>query len=254
MLNSKYEIFDAHFHVIDTKYPLTANNGYLPDKFSYADYLSRVRDLGVVGGAVVSGSFQGFDQTWLIAALERLGSSFVGVIQLPKSVTDEEVLRLDAAGVRAIRFNLKRGGSETVEHIDSMSRRVYELAGWHSELYVSSEMLPDLFDTLVAIPSVGIDHLGLTRSGFGTLLKLAEHGVRIKATGFGRVDFDVASTLRDIYAANPESLMFGTDLPSTRAPRPFDNSDVDLVIETLGDEAAKKVLYANAIRFYGLEN
>jgi len=53
------------------------------------------------------------------------------------------------------------------------------------------------------------------------LLKLAKKDVRVKATDFGRVDFDVRSALIDLYAANPRALMLGTDLPSTRAPRPY---------------------------------
>ena len=250
---NRYKVFDAHFHVIDSRYPLFPNNGYLPDEFTCTDYIDRVRGLHVFGGAVVSGSFQGFDQTYLVAALEQLGSSFVGVTQLPRTVADDEVLRLNAAGGRAIRFNLKRGGSEDVRHLESMSRRVFELAGWHTEIYVSSEALPDLFDTLVGLPSVSIDHLGLSGNGFNTLLRLAERGVYVKATGFGRVNFDISSALRDIHAANPESLMFGTDLPSTRAPRPFKDTDMTFVIEALGNEAAKKVFWENAFRLYGLE-
>jgi hypothetical protein len=42
--------------------PAGANNGYLPPEFTAQDYLQRVADLGVAGGAVVSGSFQAFDQ------------------------------------------------------------------------------------------------------------------------------------------------------------------------------------------------
>lgn len=61
------------------------------------------------GGAVVSGSFQGFDQDYLVAALKELGPSYVGVTQLPFSVSAEEILRLHRGGVRAIRFNFKRG-------------------------------------------------------------------------------------------------------------------------------------------------
>ncbi len=33
------------------------------------------------GGAIVSGSFQGFDQRYLIASLQALGKGFVGVAQ-----------------------------------------------------------------------------------------------------------------------------------------------------------------------------
>ena len=76
--------------------------------------------------------------------------------------------------------------------------------------------------------------------------------MRVKATGFGRVDFDVPTALRELYAANPACLMFGSDLPSTRAPRPYADKDFLLVVETLGDEAARAVFYDNAAKFYQL--
>jgi hypothetical protein len=46
--------------------------------------------------------------------------------------------------------------------------------------------------------------------------------------------------------------MFGTDLPSTRAPRPFQPSDLSLLIDTLGEPAAQMVLWSNAATFYRL--
>lgn len=244
------EVFDCHFHVIDRRFPLVPNNGYLPDDYHCDDYRERMRGYNLVGGAVVSGSFQAFDQTYLLDALHTLGPAFVGVTQLPFSVSDRELLDLDWAGVRALRFNLKRGGSEEVSHLDALARRVHDVVGWHVELYVDSAELEGLYDTLVALPAVSIDHLGLSKAGFGTLLKLAEKGVRIKATGFGRVDFDVRTALREIYAANPDVLMFGSDLPSTRAPRPYCDEDYALVLETLGDAAAGKVFSGNALSFY----
>jgi predicted TIM-barrel fold metal-dependent hydrolase len=246
----EYKLFDTHLHIIDSRFPLVPNNGYLPDEFTCGDYLERMKGYGLVGGAVVSGSFQAFDQTYLVDALKRLGPTFVGVTQLPATVSDGELMALNGAGVRAVRFNLKRGGSADVRYLDSMARRVHELAGWHVELYVDSRELAGLYDTLAALPAVSIDHLGLAREGFGTLLKLAERGVRVKATGFGRVDFDVRTALQELYAANPDALMFGTDLPSTRAPRPYDDGDFELVIEALGCEKARKVFHENAVVFY----
>jgi len=100
------------------------------------------------------------------------------------------------------------------------------------------------------LPAVSVDHLGLSKAGFPTLLKLAEKGVRVKATGFGRVDFDVRSALTDLYSANSRALMFGTDLPSTRAPRPYEDDDYTLILQTLGEEKAATVFYKNAIEFY----
>jgi predicted TIM-barrel fold metal-dependent hydrolase len=246
----RFPLFDSHFHIIDRRFPLTPNNGYLPGDLTCSDYLSQVSAYDLRGGAVVSGSFQAFDQSYLLDALKKLGPGFVGVTQLPSTVSDAEILELDRAGVRAVRFNLRRGGSESVRHLDTMARRVHELAGWHVELYVDSRELTDLFHTLVVLPAVSIDHLGLAREGFGMLLKLVERDVRVKAAGFGRVDFDVPTALRELYAANPQALMFGTDLPSTRAPRPYADSDFLLVADTLGGDAARAVFYDNAAGFY----
>jgi predicted TIM-barrel fold metal-dependent hydrolase len=241
----KPSLFDAHLHIIDPRFPLVPNQGWLPDPFTTEDYLARVADLGVVGGAVVSGSFQGFDQTYLREALRRLGPGFVGVTQLPATASDAEIL-----DVRAVRFNLRRGGSEGLDRLDELAWRVHDLAGWHAELYVDGRDLAALADRLLALPAVSIDHLGLTAAGLPILLRLVEAGVRVKATGFGRVDFPVADALRRLAEANPDALLFGTDLPSTRAPRPFADTDITLVLDTLGEDTARRVLHDNAANFY----
>ncbi len=243
-------MFDSHFHIIDNQFQLIPNNGYMPEEFTYKDYLEKTSAYELCGGAIVSGSFQAFDQSYLIDALKKLGTSFVGVTQLPVAVTDDEIIRLNTSGVRAVRFNLKRGGSEEIAHLSSMAKRVHEVVGWHVELYVDSRELPDLYDTLIELPSVSIDHLGLSKSGLKLLTKLVEKGVRVKATGFSRVDFEVKSALKELYSANPKSLMFGTDLPSTRAPSPYTDNDFMLVVNALGSEGARDVLSRNAIEFY----
>jgi len=250
MTSQDFKLFDTHLHIIDSRFPLVPNNGYLPDEFTCEDYLDRMKGYQLAGGAVVSGSFQALDQTYLIDALEKLGPRFVGVTQVPASVADEELIARDRAGVRAVRFNLKRGGSEEVTYLDSLARRVHELVGWHVELYVDSRDLASLYSVLVALPAVSIDHLGLSSEGFATLLKLVEHGIHVKATGFGRVDFEIKTALKELFSANPDAMMFGTDLPSTRAPRPYEDHDFALIIEALGAKSASKVLFENAARFY----
>lgn len=246
----KQKYFDCHFHIIDKNFPVVSNQGFMPDAFASEDYLARVRDIDLVGGAVVSGSFQELDQTYLFHALKVLGPTFVGVTQVPQTISDQELNELNDAGVRAVRFNVKRGGSEDIRHLENFARRVHKLVNWHTELYIDSTDLAPLFDTLVGLPKISVDHIGLSKAGFPTLLKLAEKGVRVKATGFGRVNFDVAPALKEIYAANPKALMFGTDLPSTRAPRPYLDSDYDLVVNALGEEKAANVFYKNAVEFY----
>ncbi|MFD3666418.1 amidohydrolase family protein [Streptomyces sp. NPDC058659] len=243
-------VFDAHLHIVDPRFPLIENDGYLPPAFTVERYRERVSGLPVRGGAVVSGSFQGFDQEYLRDALAALGPAFVGVTQVPAGVTDEEVTGLDAAGVRAVRFNVRRGGSATLDQLDRLARRVHDIAGWHTELYIDARDLPDLATTLAALPAVSIDHLGLHRDGLPHLLALVERGVKVKATGFGRVDLDPVETMNAIVRTDPTALMVGTDLPSTRARRPFTDDDLALVARSVGEEHLDAVLWGNAAAFY----
>ena len=250
MLDS-YPLFDSHFHIIDPRFPLVPNQGYLPEAFTCEDYLARMRAYNLQGGAIVSGSFQAFDQSYLLKALQTLGKGFVGVTQVPAKIRDEQLATLNDAGVRAVRFNLKRGGSEEIGQLESMAQRVYQLFRWHVELYVDARQLGDLKSVLLRLPAVSIDHLGLSREGLPDIQSLLEKGIRLKACGFGRVDFDVKQALPILYRINPEALMFGTDLPSTRAPRAYVDEDFRLITECFEDkDAILAVLAENARQFY----
>lgn len=244
------KIFDAHFHIIDFNYEVKENNGYMPPSYLTEDYQEETQDMNIAGGAIVSGSFQGFDQQYLLKALSDLDPEFCGVTQLPYSVSDEEIISLNDEGVRALRFNVKRGGSEDLAHLSDFAKRVHDLVGWHSELYIDSKNLPDIEETILSLPAVSIDHLGLSKEGLPNLLKLVDKGVHVKATGFSRVDLNVQDALKEIYQANPDALMFGTDLPSTRAPKRFTSEDIQLVQDTFDEAATNKIFYQNAKEWY----
>ncbi len=243
-------LFDTHFHILDHRFPLTENQGFAPPVFTVDDYRERTRQLDVRGGVVVAASFQGFDTTFMHDALSRLGPTFVGVIQVPAGIPDDEVLKLADAGVCAVRFNLYRGGSAGIADLERLARRVYDLAGWHAELYVDVATLADTWALIARLPKVSIDHLGMSDGGLKVLVKMVERGVHVKATGFGRIGVDPRSAMTALVAANPECLMFGSDLPSQRARRPFAMSDIDLIREAVGEEHEARVLYENAIDFY----
>ncbi|MEK5530332.1 amidohydrolase family protein [Viridibacillus sp. FSL R5-0468] len=243
-------IFDAHFHIIDFDFPIIKNQGYTPPSYIVKDYQNEAANLNVLGGAIVSGSFQAFDQKYLLKALKQLGPAFCGVTQLPFTVTDDEIIDLHNNGVRALRFNIKRGGSEDLSRLDYFSRRVYDLVGWHSELYIDAKELSEIASTIETLPAISIDHLGLSEEGLPHLLKLVDKGVHVKATGFGRVELNVQNALKSIYELNPDALMFGTDLPSTRAKRPFEYSDIELIQQLFDEEVVDKILYSNAVKWY----
>lgn len=244
------KLFDAHFHIIDPRYPLFENNGYLPPSFVIEDYREQTKEFNVIGGAIVSGSFQAFDQEYLIDSLSILGNNYFGVANIPTDIHIRDLSRLKEANIVAVRFNLKRGGSEGLNNLEHLSNRLFDQFGWHTELYVDSKDLRNLRNKLKAIPKFSIDHIGLSKEGLPELYYWVEQGTKIKATGFGRVDFDPIPVLRKIYNLNPDALMFGTDLPSTRANTPFSKADIFLIKEHFTEEEQGKIFFKNAYAWY----
>lgn len=246
-------IFDAHFHIIDPKFPLVQNQGYLPDFYTVKDYIEEVQDWNFFGGAVVSASFQGFDQTYLKNALYELGSHYVGVTQLPKKTSDKDLQLLNQLGVRGVRFNCKRGGSENIKFIKEFALRIYDLLSWHVELYIDAKDLKYHIEELKELPSLSIAHLGLSKEGFKDLIFLVERGAKVKACGFSRLNFSPIEKIRELLKVNPFSVMFGSDLPSTRAPERFSLKDLKMMEDNFSFKELQLILYQNALRFYQIE-
>ncbi|HEI7351753.1 TPA: amidohydrolase family protein [Staphylococcus aureus] len=246
--------FDSHMHIISYDFEIKENNGYLPPSYDINDYLNEVADLNIIGGAIVSGSFQGYDQSYLVDALNKLDSHFVGVTQLPHTVTDEQLLELNEQKVRGLRINVKRGGSEGLSKLEYFAQRVYETVGWHTELYIDSKNLQEISDVIKRLPAVSIDHLGLSKEGMPQLLRLVDKGVHVKATGFSRGDLEISKTLKEIYNCNPNALMFGTDLPSTRAPYRFSKDDINTIEDQFNEDECKKIFFENALNWYRIKS
>ena len=172
----------------------------------------------------MAGSFQA-GHAYLLDALERLGPGFVGVAQLEPSATDEELRTLDRARVRAVRFNLRRGGSLDID----LALRVHELAGWHTEVYASD--LPAHEDRLRELPRLVVDHMGMNAEGLAAAVRL---GAWVKLTP--RYEGDVR-------AVDPDRLLFGTDLPATRSPRRFTTADLERVPEAALDANPRRLYF-----------
>lgn len=114
----KDHVFDSHCHIIDPRFPLIANQGYLPPSFTCEEYVIQISPLSIKGGVIVSGSFQGYDQTYLIDSLKQL-KTWVGVAQIPNNVSDDEIISLKTAGVRALsdRYDNNQGACKKIEQI-----------------------------------------------------------------------------------------------------------------------------------------
>jgi len=244
------EIFDAHCHIIDNRYPIIPNQGYIPPSFTLDEYRQQTIPLGITSGAIVSGSFHGYDQTYLRATLAQLGPRWVGITQVPFDISDQEILNLSAIGVRGLRFNIYRGRIDTVEDLRSLAIRVHDVAKWHAEIYTDAAALKPHVSAISKLPQIVIDHMGMNENGLPVLLDLVDAGAKVKLTGFGRVNMNVPQAIERIASRNTNSLMFGTDLPSTRANRPFNPKDIQLIKDVLGPKVSSKALWSNAVNLY----
>ena len=50
----EFKLFDAHFHIIDPRFPLVPNAGYVPGRYTSSDYLERIQAYRPEGGAIVT--------------------------------------------------------------------------------------------------------------------------------------------------------------------------------------------------------
>lgn len=246
------QIFDAHFHLIPPHFPLIENQGFIPEYFSVKDYQNKLSNLQLngIGGTIVSGSFQGYDQTYLKHTLSILPKTYVGIAQVPLDITEDELQELNDSRVRGIRFNLFRGMTQDVAKMIELSQKVYEKYNWHTELYLDSRQINNLRPFLSQLPKFSIDHLGMYELSDEDLKWLVEQGAYFKATGFGRIHFEPLESMKKIMTLSPDKLIFGTDFPGTRARRPFEISDLDLIKDNFSIEEKNKILFENALEFY----
>ncbi|CZR06035.1 amidohydrolase family protein [Trichococcus collinsii] len=247
------DIFDAHFHIIDPKFPLFANEGFLPDPYRFSDYEASLTslDINCIGGAIVSGSFQGYDQSYLIETLKNIPDSFVGVAQVPADISDMELAYLNEQRVRAVRFNLFRGmAGQNFDKMLLLSKRVFENFGWHTEIYMDARKIEEFYPFLSRIPKLVIDHLGMNKVESDKMRLLLENGTIFKATGFGRINMDPIPVMKEMLSFNPGSVIFGTDLPGTRARRPILRSDIELIESNFTEKETQLIFKETAEKLY----
>ncbi|MGB9668161.1 MAG: amidohydrolase family protein [Thermosulfidibacteraceae bacterium] len=247
------KIFDAHFHIIDYRFPLEPNEGYLPESFTVFDYIDFFKGKDIAGGVVVAGSFHGKDYTHITDSIESLrralGVDFVGVIN-PMEDIFVNIEMLNSYGIRGVRYNVRRCGKEVLNNLESVAHFIYERAKWHVDIYMENKMLKEYKGLIKLLPKVVIDHFGLTYEGFDDLLDLVSNGLKVKASGFGRVDFDWMWALKAIVEVDPNSPIFGTDVPGTRVGKKFDWSIVESIRNSFDEEVASRILYLNGLEFY----
>lgn len=261
---------DCHTHIFDRRYPLSPTRGYEPPESTLADMLHMHAQIGIERVVFTQPSVYGIDNSAIIDAMAEIPERARAIVAIDLSVTDTELVDLDARGVRGVRLNLDNKGGMPIamDDIPTMAKRIADL-GWHLEFLFAGHELPELaplFRTLATPVSIG--HFGYVSAAegieaepFRALLTLVEEGntwVKLSAPNrLGVGDLppwpDVVPFAHSLIEARPDRMLWASDWPH---PNKFiaQPNDADL-IEQLALWAPdarmrQRILVDNAETFY----
>ncbi len=261
---------DAHIHVFSRRFPMAAGDTREVADASVDDYWRLQQRLGLSRVVVVQPSTYGTDNRCLLEALARFGPAARGIAVVDTGVADEELLRLDAAGVRGLRFNLARGGATRVEMIEPLAERIAPL-GWHLQVHLHADTLAQLAPLWERVPvPIVFDHMGRiparegrTHAAFGVLARLLERGrawVKLSAPYLvsdqrTSADDDVTALAQALHRVRPDHMLWGSDWPHpSQQPAPDDALLLSLLERWVPDPAARsQVLVDNPQSLYHFE-
>jgi predicted TIM-barrel fold metal-dependent hydrolase len=269
---------DCHAHIFGPAalYPYAAERIYTPPDSTWPDYRDLLDTVGLERAVLVQPSVYGSDNAAMLAALAAAGPGVRAVAVVEEDVPAGELETLHRAGVRGLRFNLvdRRDARNLVpaDGLRAIAQRVASF-GWHIELLINLDEAGDFATMLADMPApIVIGHMGYPRHGarawlkspaFAALLRLLQGGqCWIKLTGPYRIsDFelpydDVDAVARELVAAAPERMLWGTDWPHVMMKKkmPNDGDVCDLVERWAPDPRTRaRILVDNPAALYGFE-
>ena len=271
---------DAHCHVFGPGhlFPYAPQRKYTPCDAG-KEQLFALRDrLGFARNVIVQATCHGADNRALLDALATAGDRARGVVTLAPDVTDAELQRMHAAGVRGVRFNFVRRLVDFTpkEELQRVAERIAPL-GWHVVVYFEAVDLPELWDFFVSLPTtVVVDHMGRPDVGLPVdgpqferfVALMREHPnvwskvscpERLSIAGPRALDGerdayrDVVPFARRLVETFPDRVLWGTDWPhpNLKDHMPDDGLLVDFIPRIATTPALRQALLVdNPARLY----
>jgi 2-pyrone-4,6-dicarboxylate lactonase len=263
---------DAHCHVFGpmAQFPFSAKAKYLPEDAG-PDMLFALRDrLGFSRNVIVQASCHGTDNAATLDAIAKSQGKARGVAVVDPAISDGELERLHAGGIRGVRFNfLKRLVDDAPkDKFIEIAHRIKPL-GWHVVVYFEADILEEMRPFLAAIPTtIVIDHMGrpdvaqgpdgVDMRAFRSLLD-SRDDIWTKVTCPDRLDAkgppwdDFAAAVRPLVEDYPDRVLWGTDWPhpNMQDAIPDDGALVDMIPRIAPTaELQRKLLVDNPDRLY----
>jgi 2-pyrone-4,6-dicarboxylate lactonase len=270
---------DCQFHIYDApgNFPPRANAPYPPiESATFAQAQRMHKAIGFARGVIVHSAIYGSDHRLLLHALESLNDRdrYRGIGIVDDKVSDKELERLHAAGVRGARFNFVRffAMEQREAEVRRSMARIKEL-GWHARLHVNGEDLlenSDLLRSLKDIPMV-IDHFGhvgfeggLDRPVIRWVLDMLKQDNWWMMVSNGNRDSKLEAGWDDaipygkaLIEAAPDRIVWGTDWPHPQWTKRMmnDAEEVELLYRYVDGDTAllQKILVDNPARLHGFD-
>jgi D-galactarolactone isomerase len=259
---------DTHIHFYDAAAP-RAPGTPMPGQFLVDDYLAVQRRLGFSRVVVVQPNAYADDNQLLLSSIARLGAGARGIGVVKPSVTDAELARLTAGGLRGVRFITLNGGALGFDVLDAVMARVHEF-GWHANIQLDGRDLPKHLAQIERLPGrFVIDHLGkflepvsVQHESFRALLRLVDTGrCWVKLAGGYETSKDgpphyedVSRLARALARHAPERMLWASNWPHPMMRRlPPDDADLlDLLLDWAPDaHARQRILVDNPAELFG---
>ena len=224
---------DCHVHLFGPfgRYPLDRRRLYTPDPALASDLIAMLDGAVVARAVLVQPSAYGTDNRCMLDAMAEHPRRFRGVVVIDPNVTEPELVRMHALGVRGTRLNLAtaggKSGDETARLVERLAAAIAPL-GWHLQVFVTLDIIAAIAPLVRRLPvDVVFDHMGMARAargvaqpGLSTLVDLMQTGrVWVKLSGPYRVSDDiygnaqVTELARALIAANRDRVVWGSDWP-----------------------------------------
>jgi 2-pyrone-4,6-dicarboxylate lactonase len=260
---------NTHCHVNSngmTPFPWSDDRKYDPAFAPWRKLEELDAFLGFAGEVVVAATCHGTDNSYMLNALKKSKGRALGVAFVDKNVPDQELVELDSAGVRGVRYSyVKRlTNPPPPEEMVAMAKRLKLLKesgklknGWHIDLYCEAADLKDLESHIKAIPiPVVFDHMavpaidkGVNDPGFQAYLQLfrdkrdcyAKVTCPERLTGSSRPEdwSRVLPFARALAEEFPDRVISGTDWPHPNMKEGQMPNDGELLNRWIWEVAAK---------------
>lgn len=257
-----------HFYSISDVSMSSPVGGFSLPQATVESYNQACQEASIDRFVAVQSVAYGFDNNVMFDALRAYGDDARAIVVAPADIDEATIRRFHRLGARGARAFMLEGALLDWAEVKELCRKI-EPFGWHIQIQVWGEQLPELLPLLMSFPCpIVIEHNGRYRSppsteseAFTTLLKLLDTDrVWVKLSGPYEMSIDGSPDYRDVCPVaratvkhRPDRLVWASNYPHPGvASPPSERALLDLLFEWTDHDVRlrDRILVDNPSRLY----